>query len=333
MRKVIGIGETILDILFRDGQPQAAVPGGSVYNAVISLGRMGQNVTFISETGNDRVGEMILANMRENGVDTANVNVFPEGKSPVSLAFLNERNDAEYIFYKDYPRQRLEVNMPEISSDDIIMIGSYFAITPVLRDKVKELLDRAHDAGAIIYYDVNFRSTHANEAIKLMPTIIENFEYADILRGSTEDFQNMFRQPDADKVYSNHVGFYCPNFICTDADGDVRLRTKHVCKDYPVTPLKAVSTIGAGDNFNAGVVYGLLKYRVRRADLAELTEADWDAIIRCGMDFSADVCKSVRILYQRNLRSLTANAEVSQKLHVKYLIFCTNFKNMSRSFS
>lgn len=293
MRKVIGIGETILDILFRDGQPQAAVPGGSVYNAVISLGRMGQNVTFISETGNDRVGEMILANMRENGVDTANVNVFPEGKSPVSLAFLNERNDAEYIFYKDYPRQRLEVNMPEISSDDIIMIGSYFAITPVLRDKVKELLDRAHDAGAIIYYDVNFRSTHANEAIKLMPTIIENFEYADILRGSTEDFQNMFRQPDADKVYSNHVGFYCPNFICTDADGDVRLRTKHVCKDYPVTPLKAVSTIGPGDNFNAGVVYGLLKYRVRRADLAELTEADWDAIIRCGMDFSADVCKSV----------------------------------------
>ena len=293
MRKVIGIGETILDILFRDGQPQAAVLGGSVYNAVISLGRMGQNVTFIVETGNDRVGEMILANMRENGVDTANVNVFPEGKSPVSLAFLNERNDAEYIFYKDYPRQRLEVNMPEISSDDIIMIGSYFAITPVLRDKVKELLDRAHDAGAIIYYDVNFRSTHANEAIKLMPTIIENFEYADILRGSTEDFQNMFRQPDADKVYSNHVGFYCPNFICTDADGDVRLRTKHVCKDYPVTPLKAVSTIGAGDNFNAGVVYGLLKYRVRRADLAELTEADWDAIIRCGMDFSADVCKSV----------------------------------------
>ena len=253
---------------------------------------MGQNVTFISETGNDRVGEMILANMRENGVDTANVNVFPEGKSPVSLAFLNERNDAEYIFYKDYPRQRLEVNMPEISSDDIIMIGSYFAITPVLRDKVKELLDRAHDAGAIIYYDVNFRSTHANEAIKLMPTIIENFEYADILRGSTEDFQNMFRQPDADKVYSNHVGFYCPNFICTDADGDVRLRTKHVCKDYPVTPLKAVSTIGAGDNFNAGVVYGLLKYRVRRADLAELTEADWDAIIRCGMDLASEVCQS-----------------------------------------
>ena len=127
MRRVIGIGETILDILFRDNQPQAAVPGGSVYNAAISLGRMGVNVMFISETGNDRVGEMILQNMRDNGVSTEHVNVFPEGKSPVSLAFLNERNDAEYIFYKDYPRQRLEVKMPEITADDIIMIGSNYS--------------------------------------------------------------------------------------------------------------------------------------------------------------------------------------------------------------
>ena len=231
--------------------------------------------------------------MRENGVSTDNVNVFPEGKSPVSLAFLNERNDAEYIFYKDYPRQRLDVTLPRIDRDDIIMIGSYFAITPVLRDKVKDLLDAAKEAGAIIYYDVNFRSTHANEAIKLMPTILENFEYADILRGSTEDFQNMFRMAAPDKIYRDKVAFYCPNFICTDANKDICLRTATVSKNYPVKQIKVVSTIGAGDNFNSGVVYGLLKQRIRRDDLAELTESDWDSIIRCGSDFAAEVCQSV----------------------------------------
>lgn len=82
MRKIIGIGETILDILFRDGQPQAAVPGGSVYNGIVSLGRMGMDVTFISETGNDRVGQIILENMRENGVKTDSVNVFQTGNRP-----------------------------------------------------------------------------------------------------------------------------------------------------------------------------------------------------------------------------------------------------------
>ena len=174
---------------------------------------MGVNVIFISETGNDKVGDLILDNMRRNGVNTDYVNVFSDGKSPVSLAFLNERNDAEYVFYKNYPAMRLEVEMPEVGRDDIVMIGSYFALMPELRSKVKDLLDKAKQAGAIIYYDVNFRSTHRNDAIKLLPVILENFEYADILRGSTEDFDNMFSLTDAARVYREKVAFYCKNFI------------------------------------------------------------------------------------------------------------------------
>lgn len=293
MRKVIGIGETILDILFKDNQPTAAVPGGSVFNGIISLGRAGVNVSFISETGNDKVGDIILDFMEENGVSTDHVNVFPEGKSPVSLAFLNERNDAEYLFYKDYPRLRLDVTMPEINRDDIVMIGSYYALTPQLRDKIKELLDYARRQGAIIYYDVNFRSTHKNEAIKLLPAILENFEYADIIRGSIEDFGNMFGLADADKIYKSKLEFYCPRFICTNGGESIRLYTRNRKKSYEVELLQTVSTVGAGDNFNAGVVFGLLKYRIRRDDLDELTEEDWDHVIRCGKDFSANVCMSL----------------------------------------
>ena len=293
MRKVIGIGETILDILFKDNQPKAAVPGGSVFNGLISLGRAGANVTFISEVGGDKVGNIILDFMKENGVGTDNVVVYPDRKSPVSLAFLNEKNDAEYVFYKDYPNLRLDADMPEVTGDDIIMFGSFYAITPQLRDKVKELLDKARKVGAIIYYDVNFRKTHAHEAIKLMPTILENFEYADIVRGSNEDFGYMFGMTDPDKVYQHKVSFYCPHFICTNGGEGLCLRTASLKKDYPVEPLQTVSTIGAGDNFNAGLVFGLLKNRIRKADLDELTEADWDKIIASGMSFSKEVCTSL----------------------------------------
>ena len=41
MRKVIGIGETILDIIFREGRPYIAMPGGSVFNTLVSLSRVG----------------------------------------------------------------------------------------------------------------------------------------------------------------------------------------------------------------------------------------------------------------------------------------------------
>ena len=108
MRKVIGIGETVLDIIFRDNQPIQAVPGGSTFNSVISLGRAGVPVKFISEAGNDRVGRQIIQYLEDNGVDATNVCMFPNSKSPISLAFLDEQNNAEYLFYKDHPNDRLD---------------------------------------------------------------------------------------------------------------------------------------------------------------------------------------------------------------------------------
>ena len=84
MRKVIGIGETVLDIIFKNGKPIEAVPGGSSFNAVISLGRAGVNTSFISEAGNDRIGEYVIEFLRENGVNADNVSIFPDSKSPLS---------------------------------------------------------------------------------------------------------------------------------------------------------------------------------------------------------------------------------------------------------
>lgn len=292
MRKVIGIGETILDIIFRNEQPIAAVPGGSVFNGIVSLGRTGVPIGFISETGNDHVGNIILKFMRDNNMPTNHINVFPDGKSPVSLAFLNERSDAEYIFYKDYPKQRLDIVYPKLEEDDIVVIGSYYALNPILRDKVVDLLEQARKKKAIVYYDPNFRSSHKEEAIKLAPSIIENLEYADIVRGSQEDFFYMYNLRDADQIYKNKIKFYCPNFLCTAGSEQISLRTKMIHKEYVIPPVEAVSTIGAGDNFNAGIIYGLLKYNIRYDDLNTMDEATWDKIVGYGMEFAAEVCKS-----------------------------------------
>lgn len=292
MRKVIGIGETILDIIFRDGQPIAAVPGGSVFNGIVSLARAGLPACFISETGNDKVGEIILHFMRDNGVSTEYVNVFPDGKSPVSLAFLDKHNDADYLIYKDYSKQRLEVEYPDMDADSIVMMGSYYALNPAIRGKVVELLERAREHGAIIYYDLNYRSAHREEAIKLNSTIIENLEYADIVRGSKDDFMHMYSLDAPDQIYREKVKFYCPTFLCTAGGGNVALRTSAVTRDYQVPPVQTVSTIGAGDNFNAGIIFGLLREGVTHETVSQLDAATWDRIVGWGIRFAADVCQS-----------------------------------------
>lgn len=290
MRKIIGIGETVLDILFKDGIPVKAVPGGSTFNSMISLGRMGLNVSFISEVGNDKVGEMILKALEESGVDASSVCSFNDGKSPLSLAFLNSNNDAEYLFYKDYPNNRLEVEFPQINADDVVVYGSYFVLNPVLRSKTKAFLEYARERGAILYYDVNFRKNHITERVKLGEAIIENLEFADIVRGSTEDFDNLYSLTDADSIYKQKIKFYCPNFICTRGGGEVTLFTRAGNKSYSPNKIEVVSTVGAGDNFNAGVVYGIVSGGVDREKLYSMSQDDWDKVAHCGLDFSAHAC-------------------------------------------
>ena len=295
MRKVIGIGETILDVIFKNDQPIGAVPGGSMFNGLISLGRVGMNAGFISETGNDRIGRKIIKFLEDNHVDASNISVYPETKSPVSLAFLNDQNDAEYIFYKDHPNDKLDFIFPDIQPDDIVMYGSFYAVNPVIRPQMFAFLEHAQRQGAILYYDVNFRASHANDVMKVTPNILENLEFADIVRGSKEDFEVMFNKSEADIVYRSQISFYCKNFIYTQgADPLILKSVGGFSKDYPVAQTETVSTIGAGDNFNAGFVYGLVKYGITREMLETgVAEELWDKVIDEAQQFATNVCQSI----------------------------------------
>ncbi len=303
MRKVIGIGETVFDIIFKNDQPVAGVPGGSVYNSIISLGRAGAKATFIGETGADHVGRRIVSFLEENGVSAEAMTVHQDGKSCVSLAFLNDKNDAEYIFYKNHEQLEIDINYRDIQPDDIVMFGSFFAINPLIRPQVAEFLNFARERGAILYYDINFRASHKKDLIKVRPHILDNLELADIVRGSSEDFEVMLGTSDCDAIYRQEISFYTKKFIMTRGGDNVELRAENgLKKSYPVEAVETVSTIGAGDSFNAGLVYGILRQGITRADIDRgLSEAQWDALIASASRFSANCCQSTNNYISREL--------------------------------
>jgi fructokinase len=295
MRKVIGIGETGLDIIFRNDQPISSLPGGSTYNACISLGRVGVNVAFISETGDDHIGTVICNHLRENGVDCSGVNICQGRKTSLSLAFLDQNNDANYIFYKDHDNDQLELAMPQINTDDILLLGSYYALNPIIRPQVESLLRQARDRGAIIYYDVNFRKSHAHEVLRLRPNLIENLEYADIVRGSSDDFRYLYNNTNAEQIYKQEISFYCKNFIFTSGAKPIEVFAReNVREQIDALPTDTVSTIGAGDNFNAGFIYGLIREGVTHTDLQQGIDSKlWQKIVGYGQLFSQECCKSI----------------------------------------
>ena len=291
MRNIYTIGETVYDIIFKNGKPVSAVPGGAMLNSSVTLGRLGSTVFFISEFGTDPVGKQIEKFLTGNNVSTEYVYRYPGYKSTIALAFLNERNEASYSFYQDYPKERLRIDLPDIEEDDIFLFGSFYALNQQIRKNLIEMLNLAKKRKAIVIYDPNFRESHLDELPVLKQVILENIGFADIVRGSDEDFENIFRAGNSKKAYETFKD-KCDCLIYTASEKGVFIHTLNVEYSYPVHTIKPISTIGAGDNFNAGIIYGLISNNIRLSDLNHLTVSDWEPIINTGTTLATEVCLS-----------------------------------------
>lgn len=293
MRKVVAMGETIMDILFKNNQPVAAVPGGSSFNSMVSIGRSHLPCAFVGYTGGDYVGQQIVDFMHLNGISTDYFEVRQGEKSALSLAYLNEDGDANYVFYKDAPRPSATAPVPQLEADDVLLYGSYFAICEGMRGLVTEVQRRAREANSIVYYDLNFRRSHQHEFDVLLPVIHANFRLSTIVRGSADDFDIMYGTRDAEEIYRQHIQPYCPLFICTAGGGRIVVCTPGQTFTFEAPRIDdVVSTVGAGDNFNAGFICGLLRYDIRRDDLLGLDRQGWQQLIDLGCQYAGEVCRS-----------------------------------------
>ena len=280
-KRVIGIGETVLDILFKNDQPLKAVPGGSTFNSIVSLGRAGVNCAMVTDVGGDHVGDIICQFLVDNGVSPEYVCRHENVKSHITLAFLDENNDAQYVFYKDHASVILDGKVPEIGEDDGVLFGSFFAINPAIRPVVGELLRAAHKVEAWLYYDVNFRKNHIADLPVVMPNIEENMGLANVVRGSMEDFNYLYGLNDGNAIYEK-VSQFCETLILTDGARSIRVYTPEGFETYPVKAIETVSTVGAGDNFNAGYIYAMLQGVDNQACRIEMAQR-----------WSQDVCKQI----------------------------------------
>ncbi len=172
-----------------------------------------------------------------------------------------------------------------------MLCGSIYAITPEIREKFTALTKSAKENKAILIYDPNFRPTHSSDLETLVPVMIENMQTAAIIRGSDEDFKNIFGANNADEAWKV-VSKYCNCLVYTANAEGVYVRTVSFSGKFPVKKIMPVSTIGAGDNFNAGMIAAIYTNNIDRDQLERTGEEDWAKIISMGVDFATEVCLS-----------------------------------------
>lgn len=294
MPRVFSIGETLYDIIIKDDKVVAANPGGAMLNTAVSLGRLGVDVYFISEYGSDSdpVGKQINKFLIQNQVNTDYSNRMVDGKSTIALAFLDNKNDAEYSFYHKPPENRLNYPEIEYEANDVLLFGSFFSITSEIRPFILYNLKKALNSGAIIIYDPNFRKPHLADLPQLKPMILENLKYPDIIRGSDKDFYLIFDAQNAQEAFYITSHESNASLIYTQNRNDVDVFTLSTRFTVQAKEIIPVSTVGAGDNFNAGVIWTIIRNGITKKDIENLPEIQWKKIIDNGIRFATDVCMS-----------------------------------------
>lgn len=299
MNRIFTVSEAVLDLIFSQGQPEACRPGGALLNTAVSLGRLRMGPWLISELAEDRVGKQILSFLESNAIHTDLVYRFHDGQTPLALAFLDSNRNAEYSFYRNFPAQRFQIPDINFLPDDILMFGSYFSISPDLRPMVKSLLKKAHEAGVVLFYDPNFRKAHLQELPTLIESVKENLQMAHLVRGSDEDFATLFGASDGMEAHR-----HCPQailFYTMGSKGCLMITPEGQSHYWPAEPIESVSTIGAGDTFNAGLAYGIWTENLSFNTVHNPACSVWDSIVTRALKMAASVCQSYDNYIDTNL--------------------------------
>ena len=223
-------------------------------SAIFACGarRLGLRTAFIGVCGEDVFGRYMLDAMRRRNVDVSNVIVRPDGQTGLSVILTRGADRAILT----YPGLIGALAASDISDDLLrqarhLHVASYFMQTD-LQPGLPGVFRRARSLGLTTSLDTNYdpseRWTGFDELLGVTNVFLPNEREALSLAGMN----------DLDAA-AEHLGSQVEALaIKLGAHGALGIRADEKLRVGSI-PVNVVDTVGAGDSFDAGFLYGYLK--------------------------------------------------------------------------
>ena len=268
MKKIIVIGEFVLDVIFdAAGEPVGSMAGGREVNAAMMLARRKLETALVGELSTDAVGETIMRQLESAGVALKGVDRYGDGSTATELYFTDGDGNRSTVRYESYPDECFDVIWPRVEHGDIVVFGDYYSIDARMRVRMLQFLNYCDSVNAVMVYVPGFDTKRAPRVTRVMPVILENLELADIVVTRTPDLQTIFGIDDPERSYKEHIDFYCRSLVNIDvATGEVSYFSGKEVSHATINPEVTRSMTG-----RAGIIAGIAAYLatndIARADL------------------------------------------------------------------
>ncbi len=222
--------------------------------AIFSCGaaRLGLRVAFIGKVGEDEFGRFMLRSLAQRGVDTSGVVVDPRIRTGLSVILSRGGDRAILTYPGSIPELRFsDVNHELLAQGRHLHLGSYFLLD-ALRPDVPALFDLAHQAGMTISLDTNYDPQEKwdgglQQALQRVDIFLPN-EVECRLIAKIEDVHLALQS------LAQLVGIVA---VKQGAQGALARQGGRAVLE-PALPVEVVDTVGAGNSFDAGFIYGFL---------------------------------------------------------------------------
>lgn len=223
--------------------------------------RLGLKVAFIGKCGDDLFGHFMLGEMQNRGIDISHVITVP-GRATGLSVILNRGIDRAILTHPGLMQDLQATDIP----DDLLRqarhlhVASYFLQT-ALQSELPSLFQRACDLGLTTSLDTNYDPSEQwhgfDQLLAVTNIFLPNESEACSLTGTASVDQAATRLSEKVETLAVKLG----------ARGALGVsRSPHLTGGKPsqtdrVTsiPVNVIDTVGAGDSFDAGFIFGYLQ--------------------------------------------------------------------------
>jgi fructokinase len=268
---ILVVGEALIDIVSTPGSSNRYAPGGAPANIALGLGRLGDEVEFLTDIGDDFHGGFLLAHLRESRVE---VLARPSGRTSTALARLAADGSADYDFRL---RWAPDESLVEDGSRSVLHFGSIAAFLQPGATVVDRLIDRiasptvAWPEAPLLTFDPNIRPSIIGSHDAALPRFEQLAGRVDLVKLSDADADWLYPALDAHAQIDRVLGLGADLVVMTRGGEGAIIATASARASVAARDVDISDTIGAGDTFMVSLIHDL---HTSRTSLDSLQDAE-----------------------------------------------------------